>query len=84
MNDITAEVIRRDPYDESKGFVPQPKRWVIEQVNGTLILHRRLAPDDDHRPDNAASLVYRVSTAGMLRRLTAPVAARRDDVELAA
>ncbi|GAA3634300.1 hypothetical protein GCM10022420_003910 [Streptomyces iranensis] len=35
------------------GFVPQPKRWVVEQVNGTLMLHRRLARDYGHRPDNA-------------------------------
>ncbi|MEU9474053.1 hypothetical protein AB0D78_47730, partial [Streptomyces avermitilis] len=64
------EVVRRNPDDEGKGFVPQPKRWVVEQVNGTLMLHRRLARDYDHRPDNAASRVYWASTAGMLRRLT--------------
>lgn len=68
VNDITVEVVRRNPDD--KGFVPQPKRWVVEQVNGTLMLHRRLARDYDHRPDNAASRVYWASTAGMLRRLT--------------
>jgi hypothetical protein len=52
VRDITVEVVRRTPADEGKGFVPQPKRWVIEQVNGTLMLHRRLARDYDHRPDN--------------------------------
>lgn len=35
-----------------------------------LHMHRRLARDYDHRPDNAASRVYWASTAGMLRRLT--------------
>ncbi|WTR11933.1 hypothetical protein OHA44_36070 [Streptomyces sp. NBC_00144] len=53
VNDTTVEVVRRSPADEGKGFVPQPKRWVAEQVNGTLMLHRRLARD--HRPDNATS-----------------------------
>ncbi|MDH6193238.1 hypothetical protein M2168_006356 [Streptomyces sp. CZ24] len=48
------------------------------------MLHRRLARDYDHRPDNAASRVYWASTAGMLRRLTTPAPTWRDDVELAA
>lgn len=47
------------------------------------MLHRRLARDYDHRPDNAPSRVYRASTAGMLRRLTTPAPTWRDDVELA-
>ncbi|MFE2866016.1 IS5 family transposase [Embleya sp. NPDC059259] len=84
VRDITVEVVRRNPDDAGKGFVPQPKRWVVEQVNGTLMPHRRLARDYDHRPDNAASRVYRASTAGMLRRLTAPTPTWRDDVDLAA
>ncbi|MEW2709494.1 transposase [Streptomyces koyangensis] len=84
VKDITVEVVRRNPDDHGKGFVPQPKRWVVEQVNGTLMLHRRLARDYDHRPDNAASRVYWASTAGMLRRLTTPAPTWRDDVELAA
>ncbi|MFD3621743.1 IS5 family transposase [Streptomyces sp. NPDC058676] len=84
VKDITVEVVRRNPDDEGRGFVPQPKRWVVEQVNGTLMLHRRLARDYDHRPDNAASRVYWASTAGMLRRLTTPAPTWRDDVELAA
>jgi hypothetical protein len=35
-------------------------------------------------PYDAASRVYRASTPGMLRRLTTPAPAWRDDVELAA
>jgi transposase len=84
VKDITVEVVRRNPDDEGKGFVPQPKRWVAEQVNGALMLHRRLARDYDHRPDNAVSRVYWASTASTLRRLTNPAPAWRDDVELAA
>ena len=84
VKDITVEVVRRNLDDEGKGFVPQPKRWVVEQVNGTLMLQRRLARNYDHRPDNATSRVYWASTAGMLRRLTAPTPTWRDDVELAA
>ncbi|WTV95540.1 hypothetical protein OG250_46860 [Streptomyces sp. NBC_00487] len=84
MKDITVEVVRRNPDDEGKGFVPQPKRWVVEQVNGTLMLHRGLARNYDHRPDIAAYRVYWASTAGMLRRLTTPTPTGRDDVEPAA
>ncbi|WSN61617.1 transposase [Streptomyces sp. NBC_01362] len=84
VKNITVEVVRRNPYDQGKGFIPPPKRWVVEQVNGTLMLHRHLARGYVHRPDNAASRVYWVSTAGVLRRLTTPSPAWRDDVELAA
>lgn len=30
VKDITVEVVRRNPDDEGKSFVPQPKRWVVE------------------------------------------------------
>ncbi|CAM5560844.1 IS5 family transposase (plasmid) [Streptomyces viridifaciens] len=80
---ITVEIVRRNPDDKAKGFVPQPKRWVVEQVNGTLMLHRRLARESDHRPDNAASRVYWASTANMARRLTTPAPAWRDAYEVA-
>lgn len=82
--DITVEVVRRNPDDQGKGFVPQPKRWVVEQVNGTLMLHRRLAREYDHRPDNSASRVYWASTANMTRRLTTPTPAWRDTLQVAA
>nr|WP_240351073.1 hypothetical protein [Streptomyces olivoreticuli] len=59
-------------------------RWVVEQVNGTLLLHRRPARRYDHRPDNSASRVYRASTANMVRRLTTPAPAWRDTLGMAA
>ncbi|GAA3206435.1 hypothetical protein MTQ10_29990 [Streptomyces sp. XM83C] len=77
-------MVRRNLADEGKGIAPQPVRWRVEQVNATRMLHRRLARDHDHRPDNAASRIYWASTAGMLRRLTPHTSAWRDDVELAA
>ena len=82
--DIDVEVVRRNPADQGKGFVPQPKRWVVEQTNGTLMLHRRLAREYDHRPDTSASRVHRASTANMTRRLTTPAPAWRDAPGLAA
>jgi transposase len=82
--DIEVEVVRRNPADQGKGFVPQPKRWVVEQTNGTLMLHRRLAREYDHRPDTSASRVYWASTANMARRLTTPTPTWRDTLKLAA
>ncbi|GAA2771491.1 IS5-like element ISSco3 family transposase [Streptomyces lavendulae subsp. grasserius] len=82
--DIGVEVVRRSSADQGKGFVPQPKRWVVEQTNGTLMLHRRLTREYDHRPDTSASRVYWASTANMTRRLTTPTPAWRDTIGLAA
>lgn len=74
--DIDVEVVRRNPDGQGKGFVPQPKRWIVEQANGTLMPHRRLAREYDHRPDTSASRVYWASIANMARRLQ-PVRVRR-------
>jgi transposase len=81
--DITVEVVRRNRACQGKGFVPQPKRWVVEQTNGTLLLHRRLAREYDHLPDTFASRVYWASTANMTRRLTTPSPTWRDTLGLA-
>ena len=77
--DINVEVVRRNPADQGKGFVPQ-KRRVVEQTNGTLMLNRRLTREYDHRPDTSASRVYWASTANMTRRLTTPTPAWRDTI----
>jgi transposase len=82
--DITVEVVRRNPADQGKGFVRQPKRWVVEQVNGTLMLHRRLAREYDHRTESFASRVYWASTANVSRRLTTLAPAWRDTLRAAA
>ena len=65
---IDVEIVARDPH--IKGFVPQAKRWRIEQTYGTLILHRRLVRDYEHRPSSSASRVYWAMTHVMTRRLT--------------
>ncbi len=84
LPDVGVEIVRRNRADQSKGFVPQPKRWIVEQVNGTLMLHRRLAREYDHRPDTSASCLYWASIANMARRLTTPSPAWRDTLGLAA
>lgn len=65
---IDVEVVKRNPGDT--GFVPQPKRWVVEQVNGILMLHRRLVRDYEHRPASAESRVYWAISDRMSKMLT--------------
>ena len=65
---IDVQVVERNPAD--KGFVPQPKRWVVEQAFGILSFHRRLARDYEHRPSSSVSRVYWAMTDVMARRLT--------------
>lgn len=57
-----------------RGFVPQPKRWRVEQTYGILILHRRLVRDYEHCPSSSASRVYWAMTHVMTRRLTGATA----------
>ncbi|MEH0509407.1 IS5 family transposase [Streptomyces sp. B21-106] len=65
---IDVEIVQRNPGDT--GFVPQPKRWVVEQVNGILMLYRRLVRDYEHRPASSVSRVYWAISDRMARMLT--------------
>lgn len=65
---IDVEIVERNPADI--GFVPQPKRWVVEQTYGTLALHRRLVRDYEHRTASSESRVYWAMSDVMARRLT--------------
>ncbi|MFD9005903.1 IS5 family transposase [Streptomyces sp. NPDC059582] len=65
---IEVEVVERNPADA--GFVPQPKRWIVEQTNGILMLHRRLVRDYEHRTASAESRVYWAISDRMSRMLT--------------
>jgi transposase len=64
---IDVQVVERNPAD--KGFVPQAKRWVVEQTFGILSFHRRLVRDYEHRPSSSVSRVYWAMTDVMARRL---------------
>jgi transposase len=68
---IDVEVVRRNPADS--GFVPQAKRWVVEQTWGTLILHRRLARDYEANPASAETMIHWSAIDNMSRRLTGAV-----------
>lgn len=65
---IDVEIVERNPAD--KGFVPQAKRWVVEQTNGILMFSRRLVRDYEHRLATSRSRVFWAMTSVMARRLT--------------
>lgn len=65
---IDVEQVRRT--DTTAGFVPLPRRWVVEQTNGTLMLHRRLTREYDSNPASSVSHTLWASTANLVRRVT--------------
>jgi transposase len=65
---IDVEIVERNPSD--KGFIPQAKRWVVEQTNGILMFYRRLVRDYEHRLATSRSRVFWAMTSVMARRLT--------------
>nr|WP_244235850.1 IS5 family transposase [Micromonospora inaquosa] len=68
VNGIDVEQVKRS--DTTAGFVPIARRWVVEQTNGTLMLHRRLVREYESRPASAVSRTWWASTANLVRRLT--------------
>lgn len=64
---IDVEQVKRS--DHQPGFVPVKRRWVVEQTNGTLMLHRRLVRDYESRPTSSVSRTFWASAANLVRRL---------------
>jgi len=65
---IDVEQVKRN--DTTPGFVPVKRRWVVDQVNGTLMLHRRLVREYESNPASSVSRTLWASTANLVRRLT--------------
>ena len=61
------QVVERNPAD--KGFIPQPKRRVVEQTFGILSFRRRLARDYEHKISSSASRACWAMTGVMARRI---------------
>lgn len=68
LRGIDVEQVKR--CDLTAGFVPVKKRWVVEQTNGTLMLHRRLVRDYESSTASSESRTWWASTANLVRRLT--------------
>ncbi|WP_459649794.1 IS5 family transposase [Kitasatospora sp. Ki12] len=65
---IDVEIVRRDP--AIRGFVVQPRRWVVERTFGWLMNHRRLARDYEALPARSEAMVHVAMIGLMTRRLT--------------
>ena len=70
MPDLEVEIVKRS--DRSKGFVVEPKRWIVERTIGWLNRCRRLAKDWENRNQNALAFLRLASIRLMLRKLCNP------------
>lgn len=68
IHGIDVEQVLRS--DSTAGFVPIAKRWIVEQVNGTLMLHRRLVREYEIKEASSESHTWWAATANLVRRLT--------------
>ena len=55
--------------DTTKGFVVQPKRWVVERTFAWLGRFRRLSKDYEFYTDSSQAMIYLAMSRLMLRRL---------------
>lgn len=53
----------------TKGFVVQPRRWVVERTFGWLMQARRLVRDDETNPASSVAFILAQASRIMLRRL---------------
>ncbi|MFK0259237.1 IS5 family transposase [Streptomyces sp. NPDC090445] len=53
---IDVEIVRRDP--TTRGFVVQPRRWVVERTFGWLMNHRRSARDYEALPARSEAMIH--------------------------
>src|SRR5262249_6307776 len=59
------EVVKRPK--EAKGFVPLPKRWVVERTNAWNGRARRLSKDYERRTDSSEAMI-RIRAIDVVRR----------------
>jgi putative transposase len=70
MRGLGIEIVKRS--DRTKGFVVEPKRWIVERTIAWLNRCRRLAKDWENRNHNALAFLRLASIRLMLRRLCNP------------
>ena len=70
-SDLETEIVKRS--DRVKGFVVQPRRWVVERTIAWLNRCRRLAKDWENLNRNTLAFIKLASIEGlMLRKLCNP------------
>ena len=70
MPGLVVEFVKRA--DHAKGFVVEPKRWIVERSIAWLNRCRRLAKDWENRNHNALAFLRLASIRLMLRKLCNP------------
>jgi transposase len=70
LPDLAIDIVRRG--DKAKGFVVEPKRWIVERTIGWLNRCRRLAKDWENRNHTALAFLRLASIRLMLRKLCNP------------
>ena len=70
LSDLETEIVKRS--DRVKGFVVQPRRWVVERTIAWLNRCRRLAKDWENLNRNALAFIKLASIRLMLRKLCNP------------
>ena len=70
MDDLTVDIVKRS--DRTKGFVVEPKRWIVERTIAWLNRCRRLAKDWENRNHNALAFLRLASIRLMVRKLCNP------------
>jgi putative transposase len=64
-------IVRRDRREPgTKGFVVQPKRWIVERTLAWLGRYRRLSKDYEYLTRSSEAFVYLAMSHLMLRRLS--------------
>ena len=67
---LSMEIVRRS--DNTKGFLVQPRRWVVERTFSWFGRNRRLAKDDENLADTLAAFVAIAAIRIALKRLDRP------------
>nr|AMK59373.1 insertion sequence element putative transposase [uncultured bacterium UPO57] len=67
---LETQIVKRS--DKAKGFLVQPKRWIVERTIGWLNRCRRLAKDFECLNRNALAFLTLASIRLMLRKLCNP------------
>ena len=70
VHSLAVEIVKRS--DQAKGFVLEPKRWIVERSIAWLNRCRRLAKDWENRNHNALAFMRLASIRLMLRKLCNP------------
>ncbi len=70
MRSLVVEIVKRS--DHAKGFVVEPKRWIVERSIPWLNRCRRLAKDWENRNHNALAFLRWAAIRLMLRKLCNP------------